>query len=304
MRNKHAIFIVGPTAVGKTDIALRVAEELFTGILSADSRQMYRELRIGTAAPNRQELERVPHYLLQHRSVSDYYNASMYETEALGVLEKVFTERDTLVIAGGSGLYIKAISEGIDDIPTVDPKIRGQLQQKLNDEGLESLRFELRKLDPVSYKTLDLKNPNRILKALEISIMTGKPYSTFLGQVRKKRNFRILKIGLNLDRDVLYERINQRVDAMMEAGLLEEVRGLLPMRAENALKTVGYKELFDYLDGNNSLEEAITLIKRNTRHYARRQLTWFRRDKEIQWFNPLQFEEIMLYIRRHVETAG
>lgn len=295
---------MGPTAVGKSGIAVRVAERLYTEIISADSRQVYQELRIGTAVPEPLLLESVPHHLLQHRSVKDYYNASMFEAEALGVLDEIFRRKDTAVIAGGSGLYIQAITEGIDDIPAVDPRIREQLQIKLREEGLESLRFELRKLDPVSYKTLDLKNPNRILKALEISVMTGRPYSSFLGKDKKKRDFHMLKIGLHMDRDALYKRINQRVDDMMEAGLVEEAGGLLSMRDENALKTVGYKEIFDYLDGKTSLEEAVSLIKRNTRHYARRQMTWFRRDKDIAWFHPGQFDEIMGYISRHVETAG
>ena len=260
MRNKLAIFIVGPTAVGKTDMAIRVAEALNTEIISADSRQVYRELSIGTAVPDSSEHKKVKHHLLQHRSVLDYYNASMFETEALDALEKIFRKNDTAVIAGGSGLYLRALSDGIDDIPTVDPEIRSQLQERLKSEGLESLRFELKKLDPESYSAMDLKNPNRILKALEVSIMTGKPYSSFLNHDKKKRDFHILKIGLNMNRGTLYERIDKRVDVMMEKGLIEEVRSCIPYRDRNALKTVGYKELFEHMDGKSELKEAVRLI--------------------------------------------
>jgi tRNA dimethylallyltransferase len=223
--------------------------------------------------------------------------------EALEVLNELFRHHDSAIIAGGSGLYIRAICEGIDDIPPVDPEIRSELQQRIRAEGLGSLRFELKKLDPLSYRTLDLKNPNRILKALEITMTAGRPYSSFLTHGNKERDFRTLKIGLNLDRELLYERINRRVDDMMEKGLLEEVRSLLPVRRANALNTVGYKELFDYIDGKTSLEQAVSLIKRNTRHYARRQITWFRRDSGIRWFEPGQIREIITFIGEHVDTA-
>ena len=304
MKNKLAIFIVGPTGVGKTEVALTMAGELNTEIISADSRQVYKELCIGTAIPDPSQLEAVPHHLIHHRSIRDYYNASMFELEALETLENLYRSHDTVMIAGGSGLYIQAICTGIDDIPTVDPLIRKTLQDRLVVDGLEVLCAELEKCDPASYQTIDLKNPKRVLKALEITMMTGKPYSSFLTYGSKKRDFSTLKIGLNLERDKLYDRINKRVDHMMEKGLLEEIRSLYPLRELNALNTVGYKELFDHLEGNTSLEEAVSLIKRNSRRYARRQLTWFNRDPEIHWYEPAQTDEILNYISTHVKAAG
>ena len=304
MKNKHAVFIVGPTAVGKTALAVKVAEELGTQIISADSRQVYRELSIGTAVPGPEYTGRVRHHLLQHRSVEEGYNASMFEEEALQVMERLFRDHDTVVVTGGSGLYIQALESGIDDVPRADPGIRTELLTRLDAEGIESLRFELKKLDPVSWASVDLRNPKRILKALEISLTTGRPYSSFLTRKSKDRDFSILKIGLNLDRNELYARIEARVDVMIGAGLLEEVRSCLAFRSLNALNTVGYKELFDYLDGRNSIDEAVRLIKRNSRRYARRQLTWFNRDEEIAWFRPEQFSEIMEHIRRHAPEGN
>ena len=304
MRNKFAIIIAGPTAVGKTQEAVRVARALHTEIISADSRQVYRELGIGTAVPDNSERKKIKHHLLQHRSVWDYYNASMFETEALEALEKIFRNSDTAVIAGGSGLYLRALCDGIDEIPAVDPEIRIQLQERMKNEGLESLRFDLKKLDPDSYAAMDLKNPNRILKALEICMTTGKPYSSYLNHGKKERDFHILKIGLNMNRGTLYERIDKRVDVMIQKGLLEEAKACIPYRERNALKTVGYKELFDHLDGKTDLKEAVRLIKRNSRRFARRQITWFNADPEFRWFEPGQTEEILGYIREHVKTEG
>jgi tRNA dimethylallyltransferase len=300
MKNKYAIFIVGPTGVGKTAMAVRVAEALGTEIISADSRQVYKELKIGTAVPGKEYLSRVRHHLLQHRCVQDDYNASMFEAEALQVLEKLFKDHDAVVITGGSGLYIQALIAGIDDVPGADPDIRVELLRRMEVEGLESLRFELKKLDPAAWASIDLKNPKRILKALEISLTTGRPYSSFLTKKSKHRDFSVLKIGLNVDRAVLYTRIDRRVEDMMAAGLLDEVRACLAHRGLNALNTVGYKELFDYLDGRISLDGAVHLIKRNSRRYARRQLTWFNRDDKIAWFRPDQFDDIMDHIRQHV----
>jgi tRNA dimethylallyltransferase len=304
MKNNFAVFIVGPTAVGKTAMAVKVAEELGTQIISADSRQVYRELSIGTAVPGPEYARRVRHHLLQHRSVQEDYNASMFEVEALQVMDRLFRDHDAVVVAGGSGLYLRALETGIDDVPRADPGIRRELLSRLDTEGVESLRFELKKLDPVSWASIDLRNPQRILKALEISLTTGRPYSSFLTSRSKDRDFSILKIGLNLDRPELYARIEVRVDEMMEAGLLEEVRACQAFRALNALNTVGYKELFDYLDGLTSLDEAVRLIKRNSRRYARRQLTWFNRDEGIAWFRPEQFNEIMEHIRRHAPEGN
>jgi tRNA dimethylallyltransferase len=304
MKNKTAVFIVGPTAVGKTAVAVEVAEELGTQIISADSRQVYRELSIGTAVPGPEYTGRVRHHLLQHRSVKDDYNASMFEVEALKVMDELFRNHEAVVVEGGSGLYIRALEAGIDDLPEVDPDLRRELLSRLAAEGLESLRFELKKLDPVSWASIDLRNPKRIMKALEVSLTTGKPYSSFLTRKSKDRNFSILKIGLNLERSELYARIEARVDDMMEAGLLEEARACLGFRELNALNTVGYKELFDYLDGRIILEDAVRLIKRNSRRYARRQLTWFNRDEGIAWFRPEQFNEIMEHVRRHVPKGN
>jgi len=303
MKTKYAIFLVGPTGVGKTALAVRVAEALGTEIISADSRQVYKELSIGTAVPSKEQLGKVRHHLVHDRSVKENYNASMFEMEALQVLERLFSEHNTVVIAGGSGLYIQALIEGIDDVPGVDPEIRRSLLVRLYDEGLESLRFELKKLDPDAWASIDLKNPARILKALEICLTTGKPYSSFLTRKSKQRDFSALKIGLNMDRNLLYDGINKRVEEMMEDGLLDEVRSCLDYRDLNALNTVGYKELFDYLDGRISLDTAVQLIKRNSRRYARRQLTWFNRDEEITWFCPDQFEEIMDHIHRNAQTG-
>jgi tRNA dimethylallyltransferase len=297
MNSKTAVFIVGPTGVGKTGVAVEVALALGTEIVSADSRQVYRELSIGTAVPSGEQLDRVRHHLLQHRSVKEYYNASMFEQEALEILERVFEKHDTVVVCGGSGLYIQAICQGIDDIPSVDPEVRRMLLERMRREGPESLRFELKKLDPVSYRNIDLRNPMRILKALEVSLTSGRPYSGFLTREKKERGFRTLKVGLNVEREILYEWIDLRVDEMMERGLLEEVRNCLEYRHLNALNTVGYKELFDHLDGLASLGEAVQSIKRNSRRYARRQLTWFNRDPQITWFRPDQTGEIIKFVK-------
>ncbi len=297
MKTKWAVFIVGSTGVGKTGVAIELAESIGTEILSADSRQVYRELSIGTAVPSARQMARVRHHLVQHRSVREYYNAFLFEQEALRIMGNLFRKHRVLVVAGGSGLYVQAICSGIDDIPSVDPEVRRYLLDRLEGEGIESLRFELKKLDPESYEKIDLKNPKRVLKALEVCITSGKPYSAFLTHEKKKRNFRSLKIGLNLQREALYERIDRRVDEMMEQGLLDEVRSCTGYRHLNALNTVGYKELFDYLDDRYSLEEAVRLIKRNTRHYARRQLSWFKRDPDIRWFRPDEVPGIISYVK-------
>ncbi len=275
--NKKLIVVAGPTAVGKTEYAIKLAKEIETEIISADSRQIYKEMKIGTARPTPEELAQVKHHFIATHSVTEYYNASKYEFEAIELIEKLFKKYDNLVVAGGSGLYIDAILFGIDDLPTIDQNIRRELQEKFQNEGLESLRFMLKKLDPVYYDRVDLKNPKRILKALEVAIQTGKPYSSFLTGKAKKRNFEFEIIILNKERNVLHERINKRVDIMIENGLIDEARNLLKYRHLTPLKTVGYRELFDFFDNKIDLQTAIELIKRNTRRYARRQITWFKK---------------------------
>ena len=293
---KTLITLLGPTASGKTELGIKLAEKLKTEIISADSRQIYKELQIGTAPPAAEQLERVAHHFVGNKSIHNYFNASMFELEVLSLLPTLFAQFNNVIMVGGSGMYIDAVCTGIDDIPTVDPVVRTKLQEQYRKEGIESLRIQLKILDPEYYNMVDLRNPNRILKGLEISIMTGKPYSSFLTRTKKIRNFSIVKIGINRDRDDLYKRINQRVDQMMDQGLLEEARNLYSNRELNALNTVGYKELFSYLDGKITLDTAIELIKRDTRRFAKRQITWFQRDSEITWFHPKKEENILNFI--------
>jgi len=291
------IVVLGPTASGKTELGVKLAEKLNTEIISADSRQIYKELKIGSAPPDADQLNRIKHHFVGHKSIHDYFNASMFEMDVLSILPGLFEKYDEALLVGGSGMYIDAVCSGIDDIPTVDPLIRQKLQEQYQNEGIESLRIQLKMLDPKYYDMVDLRNPNRILKGLEISIMTSKPYSSFLTRKKKSRDFSILKIGINLNRDELYVRINKRVDQMMDQGLLEEARNLYPLKELNALNTVGYKELFSYFDGSISLVEAVELIKRNTRRFAKRQVTWFQRDSEITWFNPKKENEILEFVK-------
>jgi tRNA dimethylallyltransferase len=294
---KKLIVISGPTGIGKTDLSIDIALEFSTEIISSDSRQVYKELKIGTAVPSDDQLEKVKHHLIGHKSVYDYYNASMFEIEVLELLEKLFIDHDKVIMTGGSGMYINAVCDGIDELPDIDMEIRNDLIAKHEKEGIESLRMQLKMLDPESYKKIDLKNAKRILKALEVSLQTGKPYSSFLLGNKKERDFEIVKIGLERNRAELYERINLRVDQMVEEGLVEEARRFYKDRSLNSLNTVGYKELFEHFDGTITLEKAIELIKRNSRHYAKRQISWFARDKDIVWFNPDNFSEIVNFIR-------
>ena len=296
------VVIIGPTGIGKTDVAVNLARQFKSEIISADSRQVYREMKIGTAIPSENQRKTIKHHLIQTRSIHDYYNASMFEIEVLDLLKELFVKNDILMLVGGSGLYIDAVCKGIDDIPTVDPEVRKNLVEKYKNAGIESLRMELKILDPVYYSESDLKNYKRILKALEISIMTGQPYSSFLKNQAKKRDFQIVKIGLTRERNELYEIINQRVDTMVDSGLVEEARKLFKYKGANALNTVGYKELFDYFDEEQTLEKAIDLIKRNSRRYAKRQLSWFSRDKEIRWFHPDERGEIIRFISEQVKV--
>jgi tRNA dimethylallyltransferase len=295
------ISIVGPTGIGKTDLGISIAKKLTTEIISADSRQFYKELKIGTAMPDEKQLFEIKHHFIGHLSIHDYYNASTFEFEVIELLEKLFKQKEQVLMVGGSGMYIDAVYKGIDDLPEIDQEIRASLQSKFEKEGIESLRFELKRLDPEYYSIVDLRNPKRILKGLEICLMTGKTYTSFRTSEKKERDFRILKIGLNMDREKLYQRIDERVEKMFEAGLLEEAKNFYPFRNLNTLKTVGYKELFEHFDGLYDLSKTIELIKRNSRHYAKRQLTWFGRDKEIEWFEVSDEDKIMDYIYASIE---
>ena len=277
--------ILGPTAVGKTDYAIAEALRVGSPVVSCDSRQLYRELRIGVARPDDAQLAAVPHYFIADRSISEPCSAGAYELEALQLLEKLFRDHETVVMAGGSGLYIDALCNGLDDFPDADPELRAQLSERLRTEGVAALRADLRVLDPETYATIDPANGQRIVRALEVTIATGRKYSSFKTHSAKERPFTIVKTGLKRPRPELYARIDARVDRMMEEGLLEEARALLPHRSLPALNTVGYKELFDYFDGRYDLAEAVRLIKRNTRHYAKKQLTWWARDPSIHWID-------------------
>ncbi len=291
------IVILGPTGIGKTDLSIEIAQELNTEIISSDSRQVYKELKIGTAVPSDIQLSKVRHHFIGNKSIYDYYNASMFEVEVLNTLNGLFEKYNQVVMTGGSGMYINAVCDGIDELPTIDQKLREDLIKKHDEEGIESLRLQLKMLDPVSYQRMDLKNPKRLLKALEVSIQTGKPYSSFLTKPKKQRDFKVAKIGLQREREELYERINLRVDQMVEEGLIEEARTYFKDRHLNSLNTVGYKELFEFFDGTITQDKAIELIKRNSRHYAKRQISWFSRDKDIVWFHPEKKEEIINYIK-------
>lgn len=295
-KNKHLIALVGPTAVGKTALGIELARHYKTEIISADSRQMYQELHIGTASPTDDELALAKHHFVKNKSVVDYYNASMFEVEVLDLLDQMFKRLDVVLLVGGSTLYIDALCNGIDDLPTADLKLREEITAKYQEEGIEFLRNQLKMLDPEHYGKVDLKNPNRMMKAIEVSLMTGKPYSAFLTSPKKERDFNIIKIGINRERQELFDRINKRVDLMIADGLIDEVKSLTAYRNVNALKTVGYREIFEYLDGTISLDLAIEQIKTNTRRYAKRQITWFSRDKEMPWFHPEQQQDIINYI--------
>jgi len=294
--NKELIVIAGPTAVGKTGLSIAIALKLKTEIISADSRQMYKELTIGTGIPSPEELAQVKHNFIHSISIYDYYNASKYENEVNLLLDKLFLDHDRVILCGGSGLYIDAVCKGIDSLPEIDSEIREKVQQQFENEGIESLRKDLLKLDPASYNKIDLNNYKRIQKALEISLITGKPYSSFLTSPKKKRTYNIKKIALDMNREELYRKINSRVNEMMENGLIEEAKSLYPHRKINALNTVGYKELFNFFEGKCNLEEAVTKIQSNTHNYARKQLTWFRKDQNYKWFHPSEYEKIMSFI--------
>ena len=297
--DKTLIVITGPTAVGKTDLCMEIARRFDIPIINADSRQLFRELRIGTASPTPEQLAKVRHYFVGTLSIGDYYSASMYEQDVMTLLGQLFKTSDYALLSGGSMMYIDAVCNGIDDIPTVDEKTRTLMKRRLAEEGLEKLVEELKRIDPEHYEVVDRQNPRRVIHALEICHMTGQTYTSFRKAEKKLRPFEIIKIGLNREREELYDRINRRVDSMMEQGLLKEAEEMLPYRQVNALNTVGYKELFSYFDGTWELDEAVKRIKGNTRRYARKQLTWFKRDQQMRWFHPDEQEQIMKYISEY-----
>ena len=295
--NKKLIVIVGPTAVGKTDLSIDIAKYFGAPTVSSDSRQIYKEMTIGTAVPEPEQLNAVPHYFIQTRSVTEDYTAGKYETDCIKLLDELFTTHDYILLTGGSGLYIDAICKGIDEVPKATENVREELQAEYDQFGMKHIADRLLLLDEEYYNQVDLKNPHRVMRALEVCITTGKKYSELRVGQGKKRDFDIIKIGLTIDREILYQRINKRVDLMIEQGLVEEARDLYPNRHLNALQTVGYKEFFEHFDNTITLEEAIELLKRNTRRYAKRQMTWFRRDVDTQWFSPQEFNEIINYIK-------
>ncbi|WP_342665067.1 tRNA (adenosine(37)-N6)-dimethylallyltransferase MiaA [Sporocytophaga myxococcoides] len=297
MGSKYLIVIAGPTAVGKTDLCVELAQHFAVPVISADSRQFFKEMSIGTAKPTAAEMKSVVHYFIDSHSIAEPFNAGSYSEEALKLIDHLFTEKDYLILTGGSGLYIKAVCEGFDEMPEVEEETRSQLVSELSDKGLSPLLEELKVSDPVYYEQVDKSNHQRILRALEVIRSTGIPFSFYRKNEKASRNFEIIKIGLERPREELYERINRRMDLMLEAGLEAEVKALIPYKNMNALQTVGYKEVFDFFDGIYEREEMIRLLKRNSRRYAKRQLTWFKKDKEYHWFNPAQKAEIIDFIK-------
>ncbi|WP_308574733.1 tRNA (adenosine(37)-N6)-dimethylallyltransferase MiaA [uncultured Prevotella sp.] len=302
MKNKTLIVITGPTGVGKTEATLRIAEHFNVPVINADSRQIFSEIPIGTAAPTAEQQQRVQHYFVGNHHLEDYYSASLYEQDVLNIINSQHTPISLL--SGGSMMYIDAVCNGIDDIPTILPEIREEMMRRLETEGLEQMCNLLRELDPEHWNIVDRNNPRRVIHALEICIQTGKTYTSFRSNTIKERPFNIIKVGLNRDRDELYNRINQRVLDMIEEGMIEEALQVYPKRTLNSLNTVGYKELFEYLDGLTTLDEAIFKIQSNTRRYARKQLTWYKKDTAFQWFNPDNIEEILNYIHTMISNTS
>lgn len=302
MKNKTLIVITGPTGVGKTETTLRIAEHFNVPVINADSRQIFSEIPIGTAAPTAEQQQRVQHYFVGNHHLEDYYSASLYEQDVLNIINSQHTPISLL--SGGSMMYIDAVCNGIDDIPTILPEIREKMMKHLEAEGLEHMCNLLRELDPEHWKIVDRNNPRRVIHALEICIQTGKTYTSFRSNTIKDRPFNIIKVGLNRDRDELYNRINQRVLDMIEEGMIEEALQVYPKRTLNSLNTVGYKELFEYLDGLTTLDEAIFKIQSNTRRYARKQLTWYKKDTAFQWFNPDNIEEILNYVHTMISNTS
>lgn len=295
---KYLIAIVGPTAIGKTDVSIALAKHFKSEIISADSRQFFKEMSIGTAVPSGEELAKVPHHFIQHISIKEDYSVGDFERDALQILEPKFKKHNLFFLVGGSGLYIDAVLKGLDTFPEINPKVRAELQKLFDQKGIEPLQEQLKQQDPDYYEKVDAQNPHRLIRALEVCIQSGKPYSSFLGKNKPKRPFEILKIGLEADRKVLYDRINRRVDLMIENGLIAEAKQLEEKKHLNALQTVGYKEMFSFFENEISLESAIEEIKKNSRRYAKRQLTWLRKDEEVQWFEYNEtIEKIIQYIK-------
>lgn len=294
---KTLIVIVGPTGVGKTELCLKVAEAFGTVIVNADSRQIFMEIPVGTAAPTIAERRRIRHYFVGNLHIDQYYNASMFENDVIALLDTLFKEKDYVIMSGGSMMYVDAVCNGIDDIPTVDTATRSKVMREYEEKGLDYICGRLEELDPEYYSVVDKRNPKRVIHAVEICLSTGRTYTSFRVNAKKDRPFNIIKVGLTLDREQLYERIDGRVDRMVAVGLIQEAEKMYPYRNLNSLNTVGYKELFDYFDGKCTLEEAVFRIKCDTHKYCRKQLTWFKRDKDIHWFSPNNVEEIINYIR-------
>ncbi|MGH1384709.1 tRNA (adenosine(37)-N6)-dimethylallyltransferase MiaA [Kordia sp.] len=296
--SKYLISIVGATAIGKTALSIKLANHFNTEIISCDSRQFFKEMTIGTAVPSSEELNAAKHHFIQHISIFDGYNVGQFEKDAIATLDELFKKHDIVIMVGGSGLYVDAVIKGLDDFPKVDPNIRSTLNEQLENEGIVALQQQLQKLDPVYYERVALENPHRLIRALEICIGSGKPYSSFLKDKTASRNFTAIKVGLTADRPIMYDRINRRVNIMMDEGLLEEAKVLYPHKTLNALQTVGYRELFEYMDGNCTLEFAVSEIQKNTRRFAKRQGTWFRRDENTLWFD---YEENIETIVKKIE---
>jgi tRNA dimethylallyltransferase len=295
--DNYLLVIVGPTAVGKTQLCIDLAKQFGTEVISADSRQFYREMSIGTAKPTKDEMSGVKHHFVDNLSIATTYDVGQYEQEVMTTLTAIFQTKKVVILTGGSGLYIDAICNGIDDMPDIPPGVRSKLNDLLIEKGLDFLTAQLKEVDAQYYEQVDLKNPQRVIRALEVFEATGKPYSLFRKRTPVSRPFQIIKIGLERDREQLYGRIDQRMDVMIESGLFQEAKELYPYKANNALQTLGYKEIFGMMDGDYELPEAIRLLKRNSRRYAKRQMTWFRRSADIQWFHPDNFEAIIKYIK-------
>lgn len=296
MPQKTLIVVVGPTAIGKTELAIKLAQFYESEIISADSRQLFKEMNIGTAKPSSQELTAAPHHFINSHSIQTLFSTGDFEVQALQLINELFKVHDTLIMVGGSGLYIDAVCKGLDDLPEINLDIRAKLNEQFANEGIEVIKKQLEKLDPEYFEKVDKANPQRMIRGLEVVLSTGKKLSSLLTANKKKRSFKIVKIGLNTERALLYQRINQRVDVMMELGLLDEVKQLLSYRAYNALNTVGYSEIFEYLEGKTDLVSAVAMIKQNTRRFAKRQLTWFRRDDDITWFEPTEITAVLNFL--------